>query len=379
MVMQEMPTPRKTFVLKRGEYDKPGERVFPGIPESLAAGLKHQPKNRLEFARWVASRDNPLTARVAVNRFWQMLFGIGLVKTTEDFGSQGEQPSHPQLLDWLAVDFMDHGWNVKRLLKTIVMSATYRQSSVGQAFQPDRTDRNASARGEQPGQAGKPDLRMRDPENRLLSHGPRFRMSAERIRDQALFVAGLLTERVGGPSVLPYQPRGLWKEIATDTKYDQSHGANLYRRSLYTYWKRTVSPPVMAAFDAPTREFCTVRRPRTNTPLQALALLNEVSFVEAARVFAQRMMTEGGKTSAERITYGFRLATSRKPSAVELRILTSGFQAHLAKYRNDRKAALELISTGESPRDKRLDPAEHAAFTAIGSVILNLDEVVTKE
>jgi hypothetical protein len=199
------------------------------------------------------------------------------------------------------------------------------------------------------------------------------------IRDQALFVSGLLTERVGGPSVRPYQPAGLWKEIATDTKYDQSRGADLYRRSMYTYWKRTVSPPVMAAFDAPTREFCTVRRTRTNTPLQALALLNEVSFVEAARVFAQRMMIEGGKTPAERITFGFRLATSRKPSSAELRILTAGFQAHLAKYRKDRKTAAELISTGESPRNTRLDPAEHAAYTAMGSVILNLDEVVTKE
>jgi hypothetical protein len=220
---------------------------------------------------------------------------------------------------------------------------------------------------------------MSDPENRLLARAPRFRMPAEMIRDQALFISGLLTERTGGPSVLPYQPAGLWKEIATDTKYDQSHGADLYRRSMYIYWKRTVSPPVMAAFDAPTREFCTVRRPRTNTPLQALALLNEVSFVEAARVFAQRVMTEGGTTPAERITLAFRLATSRKPSPAELRILTAGFDAHLAKYRKNRKAAEALVSTGEAPRNKRHDPAEHAAYTAIGSIILNLDEVVTKE
>jgi len=370
MVMQEMPTPRETFVLKRGEYDKPGERVFPGIPESLAGGLKHRPKNRLEFARWIASRDNPLTARVAVNRFWQMLFGVGLVKTTEDFGSQGEQPSHPQLLDWLAVEFMDSGWNVKRLLKTIVMSGAYRQSSV-------RSAKFISH--ELPAVRNEFRTTASDPENRLLSRAPRFRMPAEMIRDQALFISGLLTERTGGPSVLPYQPAGLWKEIATDTKYDQSHGADLYRRSMYIYWKRTVSPPVMAAFDAPTREFCTVRRPRTNTPLQALALLNEVSFVEAARVFAQRMMVEGGKTPAERIAFGFRLATSRNPSAAELQILTAGFQVHLAKYRKDHNGAVELISTGEAPRNKKLDPTEHAAYTAIGSVILNLDEVVTKE
>ena len=204
-------------------------------------------------------------------------------------------------------------------------------------------------------------------------------MSAEMIRDQALFLSGLLTHKIGGPSVRPYQPKGLWKEIATDRAYNQSHGRDLYRRSLYTYWKRTVSPPVMSAFDASAREACTVRRSRTNTPLQALALLNEVSFVEVARVLAQRMITDGGNSPQERITFAFRLATSRKPNPAELRILVAGFRVHLTKFRKNRKSAAQLISIGEAPRNKKLDPAEHAAYTTIASVILNLDEVMTKE
>jgi len=369
MVMQEMDTPRTTHLLKRGEYNKPGPRVFPGIPESLAPDLKTQPQNRLEFARWMVSDGNPLTARVAVNRFWQMLFGVGIVKTAEDFGTQGERPSHPELLDWLAVEFRESDWNVKRMIKTIVMSATYRQSSDVQA----RRLHPAGPGGTLP--AGL----QRDPENRLLGHGPRFRMPAEMIRDQALFLAGLLTERLGGPSVRPYQPKGLWKEIATDGHYEQSHGPDLYRRSLYTYWKRTVAPPVMTAFDAPAREFCRVRRARTNTPLQALALLNDVTFVEAARKFAERIMLEGGDTPAERIIYAFRLATSRQPTPEELRILTNGFEAHREKYRRNPKAAEKLVSIGESSRDKTFDVSELAAYTATTSLILNLDEVMTKE
>ncbi|MCH8829802.1 MAG: DUF1553 domain-containing protein, partial [Planctomycetes bacterium] len=345
-----------TFVLQRGVYNKPGERVTPGVPRSLSPFPPGAPNNRLGFARWLVHRSNPLTARVAVNRFWQMLFGVGLVKTAEDFGSQGEQPSHPQLLDWLAVEFRDSGWNVKRLLKTIVISATYRQSS-----------RASDA------------MWKRDPENRLLARGPRFRLSAEMIRDQALAISGLLSEKIGGPSVRPYQPAGLWKEIATVGDYKQSHGPALYRRSLYTYWKRTVSPPTMAAFDASAREFCTVRRARTNTPLQALTLLNEVTFVEAARVLAEAAMTRGGNTPASRITFLFRRATARRPNPTELKILSSGFRAHLKKYKSDRQAAEELISSGEAPRNKKLDPAELAAYTTIANLILNLDEVVTKE
>eukprot|EP00913_Durusdinium_trenchii_P023301 g21879.t1 len=355
MVMQERKTRRPTFVLKRGEYDNRGEQVEPGVPASLSPWPKGAPENRLGFARWIVARENPLTARVAVNRFWQMFFGVGLVKTAEDFGSQGERPSHPALLDWLAVEFQENGWNVKALLKTIVMSATYRQSS---AFKQRRA------------------VSVRDPENRLLARGPRFRMSAEMIRDQALAVSGLLTKTIGGPSVKPYQPEGLWKEIATVGDYDQSHGPDLYRRSLYTYGKRTVAAPTMMTFDGSAREFCSVRRARTNTPLQALTLLNDVTFVEAARVFAERIMTQGGDTAEQRITFAFRAATSRKPSPRELKILTAGLHRHQQSYQRERAAAIKLITTGEAPRNKKLDPADHAAYTTIASVILNLDEVV---
>ncbi|GAB4142567.1 MAG: DUF1553 domain-containing protein [Planctomycetaceae bacterium] len=356
MVMQERPKRRPTFVLKRGEYDNPGEPVQPNIPASFGPFPKEMKNNRLGFARWLVHRSNPLTARVTVNRFWQMLFGTGLVKTAEDFGTQGERPSHPQLLDWLAVEFQEKGWNVKALLKQIVLSATYRQSS------------DVS-----------PTLWKRDPENRLLARGPRFRLPAETIRDQALAIAGLLTEKVGGPSVKPYQPAGLWKEIATVAKYDQSHGPDLYRRSLYTYGKRTVAAPMMTTFDGTAREFCIVRRARTNTPLQALALLNDVTFVEAARVLAQRMMTKAGRSPQSRITFAFRRATGRKPNPQELKILVAGYHAHLRSYQRNIPAAEKLISTGEYPRNKKLNPAKHAAYTAIASIILNLDEVVTKE
>jgi hypothetical protein len=355
MVMQESDQPRKTFVLQRGVYDKLGERVSPGIPQQLSPFPKDAPNNRLGFSKWLTDRNNSLTARVTVNRYWQMLFGVGIVKTTEDFGSQGEQPSHPQLLDWLAVQFMESGWDVKAILKTIVMSATYRQSS-----------------------KVTPNLVQLDPENRFLARGPRFRLPAETIRDQALAISGMLTEKVGGPSVRPYQPAGLWKEIA-NTNYQQSKGFDLYRRSLYTYWKRTVAPPTMTNFDASTREYCTIRRPRTNTPLQALTLMNDVTFVEAARVLAQRMMIEGGKNPQDRITYAFRLASSRRPTSPELKILVDGFEHYLSEFRRDQQAAKKLISTGESPLKQELDAAELAAYTAVGSLILNLDEVVTKE
>jgi hypothetical protein len=262
MVMQESAAPKQTFFLNRGQYDQKGEPVSPGIPAVLPPLPAGAPNNRLGFAQWVASKENPLTARVAVNRFWQMLFGAGLVKTAEDFGAQGEWPSHPELLDWLACEFMESGWDVKRLMKTIVMSATYRRSS-------DAT----------------PEMLQRDPENRLLARGPRLRMPAEMVRDHALAVAGLLHAKIGGPSVKPYQPDGLWKElIMQDQEYVQSKGPDLYRRSLYTYWKRTVAPPMMANFDSALRETCQVRESRTNTPLQALNLMNDVTFVEAARM-----------------------------------------------------------------------------------------------
>lgn len=355
MVMQELPTPRETYVLLRGEYDKPGERAPPGLPASLPPLPAGAPNNRLGFARWLVDPANPLTARVAVNRYWQMLFGVGIVKTVDDFGSQGEAPSHLELLDWLATEYIACGWDTKALLRKIVTSAAYRQAS-----------------------SVTPELLRRDPENRLLARGPRVRLAAEMIRDQALAASGLLVEQIGGPSVRPYQPGDLWKELAS-VEYVQEHGEKLYRRSLYTFWKRTVAPPTMIAFDAAGRETCTVRETRTNTPLQALALLNEVTFVEAARMLAQRVMLDGGDTPESRIALAFRLAVARPPRRAELEILAKGFENHLARYRAEPQAAAELLAAGEAPRDPRLDAAELAAYTAVASVILNLDETVTKE
>ena len=355
MVMEEMAKPRETFVLKRGEYDKRGERVAPGVPASMPPLSSGAARNRLGFAQWLVSPANPLTARVAVNHQWQMLFGTGLVKTTEDFGSQGEPPSHPELLDWLATEFVRTGWDVKRLLKTLVMSATYRQSS-----------------------RMTPELLARDPDNRLLARGPRVRLTAEMIRDQALAVSGLLVGEIGGPSVKPYQPKGLWKELS-GTDYEPDHGAALWRRSLYTFWKRTSPQPTMTTFDAAGREACSVRPSRTSTPLQALALMNDVTFVEAARCLAQRVLREGGSTPEERVRLAFRLVLTRAPKPSELRVLIEGLHDHLARFRADTKAALALVSAGESPRDAKLDVAEHAAYAALAGLILNLDEAITKQ
>jgi hypothetical protein len=363
MVMQDLPTPRDTFVLVRGAYDKHGERVTPGIPSALSGGAGIMPANRLGLARWLVHPQNPLTARVTVNRFWQTYFGSGLVKTAEDFGVQSDPPSHPALLDWLAIEFAgpataqgEGAWDIKRLQKLIVTSATYRQSS---------TLVN--------------ELAAIDPDNRLLARGPRLRLPAEIIRDQALAVSGLLVERLGGPSVKPYQPPGLWKEIATDGEYVQDHGADLYRRSLYTYWKRTVAPPTMTTFDATSREACTVRETRTNTPLQALTLMNEIGFVEASRALAERALIEGGSAPADRIRHAFRLATARWPRPAELQILLAGFDKHLARYAAHPEAALEFVRTGESQWDQRWNPSELAAYATIANVILNLDECVTKQ
>jgi Protein of unknown function (DUF1553)/Protein of unknown function (DUF1549)/Planctomycete cytochrome C/Concanavalin A-like lectin/glucanases superfamily len=358
MVMEEMPTPRATHVLIRGQYDKPGEKVTPGVPASLSAGMNPAAhlKDRLDLARWLVDRSNPLTARVTVNRYWQAYFGTGLVKTVGDFGAQGEWPTHSELLDWLATEFMDSGWDVKAMQRLIVTSATYRQSS-----------------------KVTPPLLAADPENRLLARGPRFRLPAEALRDQALAASGLLVERIGGPSVKPYQPPGLWKELTGSEDYVPDHGDKLYRRSLYTFWKRTVAPPALVTFDAAGRETCVVRPSRTNTPLQALNLMNDVTFVEAARVLAQRAMKEGGTTPEGRITFAFRLATARKPQPLELQVLLDGYREHLADYRKDEKAARKLTSIGEAARDDKLDVVELAAFTTAAGVILNLDEVVTKE
>lgn len=370
MVMQELPQPRDAFILKRGEYDKPGEKVsraFPGLLPPLPAGA---PLNRLGLAMWLVSPDHPLTARVWVNRQWEKFFGTGLVKTVDNFGLQSEPPSHPELLDWLAVQFSrgtaafggtpaGTPWDMKALQKLIVMSAVYRQSS------------HVSA-----------SLQERDPENRLLARGPRFRLSAELIRDQALAASGLLVEKVGGPSVRPYMPDGVWDETSKygDLRgYKADTGDGLYRRTLYTIWKRTAAPPTMLMFDSPSREFCAVKRARTNTPLQALALLNEVTFIEAARVLAERMLTAGGSSPQERIAWGFRRTTGRAPDADELAILVRGFERHLAKYKADVEGARKLITQGAKPSDATLAPQELAAYTLTANVLLNLDEVVTKE
>jgi hypothetical protein len=349
MVMEEMTQPRPAHILKRGAYDQPGEPVSAGIP-TIFPQLTAKP-DRLALARWLVSRDNPLTARVQVNRFWQMLFGIGLVKTVEDFGSQGEWPVCPELLDLLAVEFMDSGWNVRHILKTIVMSDTYRQSS-----------------------RVTPALLERDPENRLLARGPRFRLPAEMIRDQALAASGLLVDRVGGPSVKPYQPPGLWKELQGGQDYQQDHGEALYRRSIYSYWRRTVAPPSMVNFDSPTRETCTVRTSRTNTPLQALNLMNDITYLEAARKLAERMLEEN---PSDPLAHGYRLVLAREPRAEERAAIRKLLDRNLSRYRRDPRAAAELLTPGEAPR-AALDVSELAAWTTAASLLLNLDEAVTK-
>jgi mono/diheme cytochrome c family protein len=358
-VFRETASPIQAFILKRGEYDQRGTKVDRQTPSFLPA-LPGGAKNRLALARWMLSPENPLTARVAVNRYWQQLFGAGLVRTAEDFGVQGEAPSHPDLLDWLAVEFREAGWDTKAMMKLLVTSAAYRHSS--------RATRDRLAK---------------DPGNRLLSRGPRFRLDAEMLRDQALFTSGLLAEKLGGPSVKPPQPPGLWKAVAfvgsntMNFVADRGHD-KVHRRSLYTFWKRTSPPPQMTSFDAPSREACTVRRERTNTPLQALVLLNETQYVEAARALAGRALREGGKTPEQQISYLFRLATSRPPDAKELAELTGALKDLRAEYAAKPTEAARLIAIGETKPDERIPPAELAAWTMLASTVLNLDEVLNK-
>ena len=354
MVMQEMDTPRSTFLLKRGAYDQHGQMVQPGTPNFLSKLPDDAAPTRLALAQWLIDPAHPLTSRVTVNRLWQMVFGTGIVKTSEDFGTQGELPSHPELLDWLATEFIRSGWDVKQTIKLIVMSATYRQSS--------RIPAAALAR---------------DPENRLLSRGARFRLPAELVRDNALAASGLLVEQIGGPSVKPYQPAGLWKETS-NRGYEQGHGADLYRRSLYTYWKRSVPPPNMFAIDAPTRETCIVRRQRTNTPLMALVMLNDPTFVEAARALAERAMTDSTEVPS-RIALMFERATSRQPNDEESDVLLSFYHRQHKVFAQDKEAATRFLTVGESKRDEDLDVAEHAALTTVASIVLNMDETITKE
>ncbi len=388
MVMQEMPAPRKTFVLKRGQYDAPADEVLPDVPASLPPFPKDAPRNRLGLAQWLLAPDHPLTSRVAVNRAWSQFFGAGLVETVEDFGSQGQWPSDLELLDWLAVEFKEGegktrrwgervllnasspslpvspssplAWSSKHLHRLIVTSATYRRSS--------RVTR---------------ELQERDPANKLLARGPRFRLQAETIRDNALSVAGLLSDHFGGPSVSPYQPANLWDDVAVGadyegTVYKQDKGEGLYRRSMYTFWKRTCPPPGLNTFDAPEREVCTSRRSRTNTPLQALVLMNDPTYLEAARKLAERAMLEGGESTTSRLTFAFRLAISRTPNPTETAVLLKAYQQRLAKYQQDPAGAKALLSHGDSPRNESLHEPDLAAWTAVMSLILNLDETITK-
>lgn len=355
-VFKEAAKPRQAYILKRGEYDQRGDPVGRDIPGFL--GRKAEVKTRLDLARWVLDEANPLPARVAVNRLWQQVFGVGLVKTSEEFGVQGELPSHPELLDWLAVEFRASGWDVKQMLRLMVLSAAYRQSA-----------------------SLTPELVKRDPENRLLARGPRHRLDAEMIRDQALAVSGLLVERLGGPSVKPPQPAGLWKAVAyptsTTANFVPDRGEKVFRRGLYTFWKRTAPPPQMTTFDAPSRESCTARRERTNTPLQALLLLNDPQYLEASRVLAQRTLKNQGD-DAERLTRLFRQATSRTPREAERRELMAALADLRGEFRADPSAAKKLLSGGETPVDASLAPDELAAWTLLASTVLNLDEVLNK-
>jgi hypothetical protein len=357
LVAKERSEMRETFLLTRGEYDKPAEKVAPGVPAILPELPEDAPTNRLGFAQWLLDPAHPLTARVTVNRYWQQFFGTGLVKTAEDFGVQGERPSHPELLDWLATEYVRSGWDTKHLLRLIVTSATYRQSS-----------------------KATPELLASDPENRLLARGPRFRVDGEVVRDTALAVSGLLVDELGGRSVKPYEPPGLWEAVSFNNsqKYVQDLGEANYRRSLYTHWKRQSPPPNMLLFDAPTREYCVVRRPRTNTPLQALALLNDPQFVEASRAFAQRILLEGGDTVESRVAYAFRLATARLPDENETGALKRLLSEQLGEFERDRTAVESLLAVGQFEADPALDQVELAAWTTIATVILNLDETVTK-
>lgn len=361
MVMDVAAKPRDTFILNRGDYAQPTVKVSVGTIAALPPMPDGASADRLGLAQWITMKSNPLTARVAVNRFWKMLFGTGIVATPADFGAQGEWPSQPDVLDWLAVEFMDNGWDVKHLLKLIVMSETYRQTS-----------------------AATPEMLERDPQNRLLARGPRFRLPAELLRDAALQTSGLLVDRIGGPSVNPYTPGDLWREVshygstpATAQTFVQDHGEKLYRRSLYTFWKRTAAPPNMTAFDAPNREVCTIARSSTTTPLQALVTLNDPQFVEASRAFAERIQHRSGDDNAK-LHWAFLEATSRPPKPAERDVLQRALTRERQRYVANIKAADETLGVGETPRDSKLAPAEHAAWMQVAALILNLSESVTR-
>ncbi len=359
LIMHDLPKPRESHVMIRGQYDKPGDVVTPRVPAIFPQLTTKEPPTRLDLAKWMVSPEQPLTSRVYVNRLWQQFFGIGIVKTPGDFGAQGEPPTHPELLDWLAVDFRENSWDIKRLVKLMVTSATYRQDS-----------------------RATPELTETDPENRYLARGPRFRLDAEEIRDDALFVSGLIDLTMGGRGVKPYQPERIWEPVGfvgSNTRvYQQEHGSALYRRSLYTFWKRTAPPPEMTTFDAPSREQYCLRRERSDTPLQALELMNDVQQFEAARSLGERMMSEGGVTPEDRIAYGFRLVTTRKPLENERAVLKDTYEKQLAKYAANPELAKQVIGFGESKPKADLNSSELASYTLVASVLLNMDETLTK-
>ncbi len=359
MVMEERKDRRDTYVLRRGRYDQPdkSQKVEPDVPAVFPRLSADMPRNRLGLARWLVSSQNPLTARVIANRLWQRFFGVGLVKTSENFGVQSEPPSHPELLDWLATELIQSGWNLQHIQRLIVSSYVYQQRS-----------------------EASPKAYQRDPENRLIARGPRQRLPAEAVRDNALSISGLLVEKIGGPSVMPYQPAGLWEELAggAHDDYVQAHGDDLYRRSLYIYRKRTVPHPSMSTFDAPSWETCQVRRASTDTPLQALALLNDVTYLEAARKFAERMLTEGGTTEESRMTFAFRLATGRAPMSDEVRVLRASLEKYTARFQQSPAEADKFINQGEAARSKSLNAVDLAAHMAVASVLLNMDECISK-
>ena len=356
LVMKERKEPRESHVLARGNFLNPGEKVAPGVPAILPPLPTAQPTNRLTLARWLVSADNPLTARVTVNRIWEQYFGHGLVETVEDFGTQGERPTHPELLDWLATEFVRQGWSMKSLHRLIVTSETYRQSSWTT-----------------------PALLEKDPYNRLFARGPRFRVPAETVRDICLQASGLLSEKIGGPSVFPYQPEGIWTQIYSGEKWEQSKGADKYRRGLYTFWRRTSPYPSFMSFDAPSRELICTRRPRSNTPLQALTTLNDPAFVEAAGALAQRIIKEAKDDTASRAAYGFRLCTSRAPGKQELKRIVELYNEELARYKSDDKAAERLAAGDSAKLAEGIKSDETAAWTVVANVLLNLDETITKD
>ena len=355
--MREMDQPRPTYLYNRGDYSEPLYTVEAKVPEALPAMDKDLPKNRLGLSQWLFDSKNPLTARVAVNRYWQMIFGKGLVATPNDFGVQGQLPSHPELLDWLAVSFSED-WDLNALIKKMVLSKTYQQQSVSNST-----------------------LEQKDPNNLLLARANTSRLPAEIIRDNALKVSGLLNPKVGGESVRPYQPKGLWKEKNNFStfllEYKESQGEDLYRRGLYTFIRRTSPPPNMLTFDATSREVCTVKREVTSTPLQALVLLNDPQFFEASRIFAERII-KSKDTLEDQISHGFRLATARHPKEKELEILIDLYNSQYQYFRQNRDKAYQVLSVGEKPRDKSIYSVQSAAMTMVANTLLNHNETYTK-